>query len=63
MIYGYDRVSTGGQSVAAQVGQLKAAGGEKVFRGVASGGDAGEATRENARRFNVSHSPISRLTA
>src|ERR1700688_1735778 len=37
MIYGYARVSTDGQSVAAQVAQLKAAGCEKVFREVASG--------------------------
>jgi DNA invertase Pin-like site-specific DNA recombinase len=31
MIYGYARVSTGGQSVAAQVEQLTQAGAEKVF--------------------------------
>src|SRR5271154_4949048 len=37
MIYGYARVSTGGQSEAAQVRQLLAAGAEKVFREVASG--------------------------
>ena len=37
MIYGYARVSTDGQSVAAQVAQLTAAGAEKVFREVASG--------------------------
>jgi DNA invertase Pin-like site-specific DNA recombinase len=37
MIYGYARVSTDGQSAAAQVSQLKAAGCEKVFREVASG--------------------------
>jgi DNA invertase Pin-like site-specific DNA recombinase len=37
MIYGYARVSTDGQSVAAQVSQLKAAGCEKVFREIASG--------------------------
>ena len=37
MIYGYARVSTDGQSVAAQVNQLKAGGCEKVFREVASG--------------------------
>jgi len=40
MIYGYARVSTDGQSVAAQVAQLKAAGCEKVFREVASGAKA-----------------------
>jgi DNA invertase Pin-like site-specific DNA recombinase len=32
MIYGYARVSTGGQSVEAQVRQLRAAGTGKVFR-------------------------------
>jgi DNA invertase Pin-like site-specific DNA recombinase len=37
MIYGYARVSTDGQSVAAQVQQLMAAGCAKVFREVASG--------------------------
>jgi DNA invertase Pin-like site-specific DNA recombinase len=37
MIYGYVRVSTDGQSVEAQVRQLRAAGAGKVFREVASG--------------------------
>ena len=37
MIYGYARVSTDGQSVAAQVAALTAAGAEQVFREVASG--------------------------
>jgi DNA invertase Pin-like site-specific DNA recombinase len=37
MIYGYARVSTDGQSVAAQVAELTAAGAEKVYREVASG--------------------------
>jgi DNA invertase Pin-like site-specific DNA recombinase len=37
MIYGYARVSTDGQSVAAQVAALKKAGAGKVFREVASG--------------------------
>jgi DNA invertase Pin-like site-specific DNA recombinase len=37
MIYGYARVSTDGQSEAAQVRQLRAAGADKVFREVASG--------------------------
>ena len=36
MIYGYARVSTDGQSVDAQVKQLRAAGAEKVFREMAS---------------------------
>ena len=37
MKYGYARVSTDGQSVAAQVAALNAAGTTKVFREVASG--------------------------
>ena len=37
MIYGYARVSTDGQSLDAQVAQLRAAGAEKVFRETASG--------------------------
>jgi DNA invertase Pin-like site-specific DNA recombinase len=37
MIYGYARVSTEGQSVAAQVAALTAAGAVKVFRETASG--------------------------
>jgi DNA invertase Pin-like site-specific DNA recombinase len=37
MIYGYARGSTGGQSEAAQVRQLRAAGAGRVFREVASG--------------------------
>ena len=37
MIYGYARVSTDGQSVDAQVKQLRLAGAEKVFRETASG--------------------------
>jgi DNA invertase Pin-like site-specific DNA recombinase len=37
MIYGYARVSTDGQSVAAQVAALTAAGAGQVFREVASG--------------------------
>ena len=37
MIYGYARVSTDGQSLDAQVRQLRAAGARKVFREVASG--------------------------
>jgi DNA invertase Pin-like site-specific DNA recombinase len=37
MIYGYARVSTDGQSVAAQVASLRSAGAGKVFREVASG--------------------------
>jgi DNA invertase Pin-like site-specific DNA recombinase len=37
MKYGYARVSTDGQSVAAQVATLKAAGADKIFKEVASG--------------------------
>ena len=37
MKYGYARISTDGQSVDAQVKQLRAAGAEKVFRETASG--------------------------
>jgi DNA invertase Pin-like site-specific DNA recombinase len=37
MIYGYARLSTDGQSEAAHVRQLRAAGAGKVFREVASG--------------------------
>ena len=37
MKYGYARVSSGGQSVAAQIAALSAAGAGKVFREVASG--------------------------
>jgi DNA invertase Pin-like site-specific DNA recombinase len=37
MIYGYARVSTDGQSVAAQVATLNAAGAGRVYREVASG--------------------------
>ena len=37
MIRGYARVSTDGQSVDAQVRQLKAVGAEKVWREAASG--------------------------
>jgi DNA invertase Pin-like site-specific DNA recombinase len=37
MIYGYARVSTDGQSVAAQVAQLSDAGAAKVFKETASG--------------------------
>jgi DNA invertase Pin-like site-specific DNA recombinase len=40
MIYGYARVSTDGQSVYAQVKQLRAAGAEKIFRETARGGRA-----------------------
>lgn len=41
MIYGYARISTGGQSVAAQVTALHDAGANKVYREVASGAQTG----------------------
>jgi DNA invertase Pin-like site-specific DNA recombinase len=43
MIYGYARVSTDGQSVDAQVKQLRDAGAEKVFRETASGAQSDRA--------------------
>ena len=43
MKYGYARVSTDGQSVAAQVTALKQAGAEKVFKEVASGAKSNRA--------------------
>jgi DNA invertase Pin-like site-specific DNA recombinase len=43
MKYGYARVSTDGQSLDAQVKQLRAAGAEKVFRETASGARANRA--------------------
>jgi DNA invertase Pin-like site-specific DNA recombinase len=51
MIYGYARVSTDGQSVAAQISQLRAAGCEKVFREVSSG----VKTDRNQLRHAVEH--------
>jgi hypothetical protein len=45
MNYGYARVSTNGQSVDAQVKQLRAAGCEKVFRETASGARNGPTPR------------------
>ena len=50
MIYGYARVSTDGQSVDAQVKQLRAAGAAQVFRETASGAKADR--RELARAIN-----------
>jgi DNA invertase Pin-like site-specific DNA recombinase len=52
MIYGYARVSTDGQSVDAQVKQLRAAGAEKVFRETASGATKTE-RRELARALRA----------
>jgi DNA invertase Pin-like site-specific DNA recombinase len=48
MIYGYARVSTDGQSVAAQVAALTAAGAAKVFREVASGAQTDRAQLRRA---------------
>lgn len=52
MIYLYARVSTDGQSVDAQVRQLRAAGCEKIFRAVAGGAktDRAELRKVLARR-------------
>ena len=48
MKFGYARVSTDGQSVAAQVAALRAAGAGKVFREVASGAKADRAQLRKA---------------
>jgi DNA invertase Pin-like site-specific DNA recombinase len=48
MIYGYARVSTDGQSVDAQVKQLREAGAEKVFRETASGAKSDRAQLRRA---------------
>jgi DNA invertase Pin-like site-specific DNA recombinase len=48
MIYGYARVSTDGQSAAAQVKELRDAGAEKVFRETARGGQTDRAQLRRA---------------
>ena len=48
MIYGYARVSTDGQSVAAQVAQLTKAGAAKVYRETASGAQTDRAQLRKA---------------
>ena len=48
MIWGYARVSTDGQSVDAQVKQLRAAGADKIFRETASGAKADRAQLRRA---------------
>ena len=48
MIFGYAQVSTGGQSVDAQVKALRAAGGEKIFRETASGAKSDRAQLRRA---------------
>jgi DNA invertase Pin-like site-specific DNA recombinase len=68
MIYGYARVSTDGQSVTAQVSELRKHGMGKVFREVASGAKTDRAQPRRvldqlAAGDNVSHSAISRLMA
>src|SRR6266581_1506906 len=49
MIYGYARVSTDGQSVDAQVKQLRAAGVDQVFRETASGAGRSRAVAPRPR--------------
>jgi hypothetical protein len=51
MLYGYARVSIDGQSVDAQVAQLRERGAARVYRETASG-----------VRYNISGAPISRLS-
>jgi DNA invertase Pin-like site-specific DNA recombinase len=48
MIYGYARVSTDGQSVDAQVKQLRAAGADKIFKETASGASSDRAQLRRA---------------
>jgi DNA invertase Pin-like site-specific DNA recombinase len=48
MIYGYARVSTGGQSVEAQIAVLEAAGAARVFREVEGGAKIDRAQRRRA---------------
>ncbi len=50
MKYGYARVSTDGQSVAAQVAQLTQAGADKVFKEVASGAKTNRAQLQRLLR-------------
>ena len=52
MIYGYARVSTDGQSVDAQVKQLRAAGAEEIFKETASGS---KTDRARLRRALAQH--------
>jgi hypothetical protein len=59
MIYGYARVSTDGQSVDAQVRQLRAAGASRVFREVASGA---KTDRSQLRRILSQLAPDDVLT-
>ena len=59
MKYGYAQVSTDGQSVAAQVAALKAAGAGKVFREVASGA---KTDRAQLRRLLAALAPGDAVT-
>ncbi len=59
MIYGYARVSTGGQSEAAQLRQLRAAGATKVFREVASGANT---DRPQLRRLLIGPADVVMVT-
>ena len=60
MKYGYARVSTDGQSVAAQVAALTAAGSGKVFREVASGAKTDRAQLRKAIEIDDSFYPAHR---
>ena len=51
MIYGYARVSPGGQSLDAQAKQLRAAGAAKVFREMVSGAKTDRAQLRRALRI------------
>jgi DNA invertase Pin-like site-specific DNA recombinase len=51
MIYGYARVSTDGQSLDAQVKQLRAAKAEKVFRETAGGANSDRVQKRIVRYF------------
>ena len=53
MIFGYARVSTDGQSVDAQVKQLRAAGAEKIFKETASGAKTDRAVAPSPRELDA----------
>jgi DNA invertase Pin-like site-specific DNA recombinase len=54
VIYGYARVSPGGQSLDAQAKQLRDAGAAKVFREMVSGAKTDRAQLRRARRRRAS---------
>jgi DNA invertase Pin-like site-specific DNA recombinase len=62
MIYGYARVATDGQSVGAQVKQLRDAGAEKVFRESASGARSDRAGLRRALDRLVTRDRLARST-